>query len=78
MVIARLYESELNDMMPNSLKRLLYEECLGKDQNGGDSDITRIHINPFIRSMAYWLLKDYSTALSTLLDTGKIIISMWK
>ncbi len=70
MVIARLYESELDEAMPTSLKRLLYEECLGRDQNGDHYDYTNVNPDPFIRSMAYWLLNDHSCALGTLLETG--------
>ena len=40
MVIARLYESELDEAMPVNLKRLLYEECLGCDQNGDNQVYT--------------------------------------
>ena len=70
MVIARLYESELDDAMPTNLKRLLYEECLGLDMNGENYNYCNVHPDPFIRSMAYWLLNDQSSALGTLLETG--------
>lgn len=29
-----------------------------------------MHPDPFLRSMAYWILKEHSTSLSTLLLTG--------
>lgn len=69
MVIARLYEGEL-DAAPNSLKRLLYEEILGCDAQGNNFDITKAHPDPFLRSMALWTLKDHQAALSTLLVGG--------
>lgn len=69
LVIARLYDAQLDDGLPKSVKRLLYEECLGaKDENGLDRDITLAHPDPFIRSMSYWMLGEYSNALSTLLE----------
>lgn len=70
MVIARLYECELDSLMPQNLKRIIYEECLGYDQHGQSYDQDNAHLDPFIRSMAYWMLKDYSAALGTLLDVN--------
>ncbi|XP_034938961.1 dmX-like protein 2 isoform X2 [Chelonus insularis] len=67
MVIARLYE---DDMTSPNLKRLLYEEILGCDADGSNPDINRAHPDPFLRSMALWLLKDYSGSLNTLLLTN--------
>lgn len=69
-VIARLYESELDDAMPTNMKRLLLEDCLGCDQSAECYDPASAHPDPFIRSMAYWLIKDYSAALGTLLETN--------
>ncbi len=68
MVIARLYESELDDSMPVNQKRLLYQECLGCDADGENQDVANMSPDPFVRSMAYWILKDYSAALGTLLE----------
>ncbi|XP_044020160.1 dmX-like protein 2 isoform X2 [Aphidius gifuensis] len=67
MIIARLYE---DDMTSANLKRLLYEEILGCDENGNNPDINKAHPDPFLRSMALWLLKDYSGSLNTLLLTN--------
>lgn len=69
MVITRLYEGE-HDNTPPSYKKLLYEEILGCDKNGEDQDVDRAHPDPFLRSMALWILKDYSGSLSTLLQNG--------
>lgn len=66
LLITRLYEGE-HDATPPSYKKLLYEEVLGCDSNGNNQDISRAHPDPFLRSMALWLLKDYSGSLNTLL-----------
>ncbi|XP_040162057.1 dmX-like protein 2 isoform X4 [Anopheles arabiensis] len=68
LVITRLYEGE-HDATPPSFKKLLYEEVLGCDKNGENQDLSRAHPDPFLRSMALWILKDYSGSLSTLLDS---------
>lgn len=69
MVIARLYESEL-DATPGQLKRLLYEEILGCDAEGKNCDMSQAHPDPFLRSMALWMLKDHAGSLNTLLQTN--------
>ncbi|XP_047120921.1 dmX-like protein 2 [Schistocerca piceifrons] len=69
MVIARLYEGELDSTPPN-FKRLLYEEILGCDSEGGNQNLTKVHPDPFLRSMALWILKDYTGSLNTLLQTN--------
>ncbi|XP_053676697.1 dmX-like protein 1 [Anopheles nili] len=68
LVITRLYEGE-HDATPPSFKRLLFEEVLGCDKNGENQDLSRAHPDPFLRSMALWILKDYTGSLSTLLDS---------
>ncbi|KAH0954621.1 hypothetical protein HN011_003189 [Eciton burchellii] len=67
MVIARLYE---NDTSSPNMRRLLYEEILGCDKDGQNQDMSKIHPDPFLRSMALWILKDYSGSLNTLLLTN--------
>lgn len=69
MVIVRLYESEL-DSTPAQLKRLLYEEILGCDGDGKNCDSAKAHPDPFLRSMALWMLKDHAGSLNTLLQTN--------
>nr|XP_024216080.1 dmX-like protein 2 isoform X4 [Halyomorpha halys] len=69
MVIARLYEGEMDSTPPN-LKKLLYEEILGCDAKGENQDFTRVHPDPFLRSMALWILKDPTGSLNTLLHTN--------
>lgn len=66
LVITRLYEGE-HDATPPSYKQLLFEEVLGCDSKGNNQEIQRAHPDPFLRSMALWLLKDYSGSLNTLL-----------
>ncbi|ELU10253.1 hypothetical protein CAPTEDRAFT_201231 [Capitella teleta] len=68
MVIAQLYESD--EPSPGQMHRLLYEECLGCDASGQKYSPGMAHPDPFVRSMAYWRLKDYSAALGTLLEVG--------
>jgi WD40 repeat protein len=61
-IIVRLYEGD-----GDSFKKLLYQEILGCDADGSNQDITKAHPDPFLRSMAYWSLKEHQAALSTLL-----------
>ncbi|KAL7295893.1 hypothetical protein TKK_0010937 [Trichogramma kaykai] len=67
MTIARLYE---DDMTSPNFKRLMYEEILGCERDGSNPDVSRMHPDPFLRSMALWILKDYSGSLNTLLLTN--------
>ncbi|XP_066592575.1 dmX-like protein 2 [Prorops nasuta] len=67
MVLARLYE---DDIASPNLKRLLYEEILGCEKEGQNQDMHKIHPDPFLRSMALWILKDHSGSLNTLLLTN--------
>lgn len=67
LIITRLYEGE-HDSSPPSFKKLIYEEILGCDENGENQDTDRAHPDPFLRSMALWILKDYSGSLETLLQ----------
>lgn len=60
LVICRLYESEFETS--GTYKRILQRRVLGQDQQ------IPAHQDPFLRSMAYWTLDDYSRALDTLLE----------
>lgn len=60
LVICRLYESEFETS--GTYKRILQRRVLGQDQQ------IPAHQDPFLRSMAYWVLDDYSRALDTLLE----------
>uniref|UniRef100_A0A672V457 DmX-like protein 1 n=1 Tax=Strigops habroptila TaxID=2489341 RepID=A0A672V457_STRHB len=64
LVISRLYESEfeVSSTYKSVLqKRILGSVCPGKESSGN------MHCDPFLRSMAYWILEDYSKALNTLI-----------
>lgn len=67
LIITRLYEGE-HDNTPPTYRKLIYEEILGCDKNGENQDLDRAHPDPFLRSMALWILKDYSGSLGTLLQ----------
>jgi hypothetical protein len=56
LLIARLYETDEQNLVTNILNREI---------------LTKPHSDPFYRSMAYWLLKDYDHALNTLLENEK-------
>ncbi|XP_036136303.1 dmX-like protein 1 isoform X6 [Molossus molossus] len=66
LVIARLYESEFD-------KSATYKSILRKKVLGIVSPVERnslnvnMHYDPFLRSMAYWILEDYGSALETLI-----------
>ena len=71
MVISRLYDGETCPV-PESLKSLLYKHVLGAKTTEGEQgdkvvlDSTKAHPDPFLRSIALWMIKDYSGSLSTL------------
>ncbi|XP_054286224.1 dmX-like protein 2 isoform X3 [Macrosteles quadrilineatus] len=69
MVITRLYEGDM-DSTPPSLKRLLHEEVLGCDSKGENQNLSQAHPDPFLRSMALWILKEHQGSLNTLLQTN--------
>jgi len=71
MIILRLYESDLEDSIPSSFYQLLRVECLGFDSSMNLYDSDRASPDPFIRSMAFWIMKDYSSALGTLLEVDQ-------
>ncbi|TSL10182.1 DmX-like protein 1 [Bagarius yarrelli] len=60
LVISRLYESEFDTS--STYKKILQRYVLGHDHQ------IPMHQDPFLRSMAYWVLDDYSSALDTLLE----------
>ena len=75
MVVVRLYDTELEDSMPANFRRILNEEVLGCDAEGKNQDVTAMSFDPFTRSMAHWMLKNYSAALGTLLEASPGSIS---
>ncbi|KAM4746857.1 dmX-like protein 2 isoform 2-T2 [Rhinophrynus dorsalis] len=66
LVIARLYESEFDTS--STYESLLYEKVLGCQKDGTGFCCTRLHPDPFLRSIGYWIMKDYPKALDTLLE----------
>uniref|UniRef100_A0A665T6Q4 Dmx like 1 n=1 Tax=Echeneis naucrates TaxID=173247 RepID=A0A665T6Q4_ECHNA len=60
LVISRLYESEFETA--STYKKILQRHVLGQDKQ------IPAHKDPFLRSMAHWVLEDYSKALDTLLE----------
>ncbi|XP_050512360.1 dmX-like protein 2 isoform X4 [Diabrotica virgifera virgifera] len=62
LIIVRIYQGD-----GEYLKKLLYQEILGRDENGENQDMTKAHPDPFLRSMALWTLKEYQPSLDTLL-----------
>ncbi|XP_066130244.1 LOW QUALITY PROTEIN: dmX-like protein 1 [Saccopteryx bilineata] len=67
LVIARLYESEFDKSA--TYKTILRKKILGIVSPVSELDTLNIsmHYDPFLRSMAYWILEDYSSALETLI-----------
>uniref|UniRef100_A0ABI7YZH8 RAVE complex protein Rav1 C-terminal domain-containing protein n=1 Tax=Felis catus TaxID=9685 RepID=A0ABI7YZH8_FELCA len=67
LVIARLYESEFDTSA--AYKSILRKKVLGIDSSVSELNSLNIsmHYDPFLRSMAYWILEDYSGALETLI-----------
>ena len=68
LVVCRLYE--IDDPLPESVRQLLYKHILGMDESGKNCSSLKAHADPFLRSMALWMLQDYQAALNTLLEVG--------
>ncbi|KFM72487.1 DmX-like protein 2, partial [Stegodyphus mimosarum] len=68
MVVIRLYEGEMETVTP-SLRRLLFLEVLGCEEDGSNYVPSKAYPDPFIRCMARWILQDYCGSLTTLLQT---------
>ncbi|KAM8984129.1 dmX-like protein 1 isoform 4-T4 [Ara ararauna] len=64
LVISRLYESEFE--VSSTYKSVLQKRILGSMCPGKES-LGNMHCDPFLRSIAYWILEDYSKALDTLI-----------
>ncbi|XP_062369451.1 dmX-like protein 1 isoform X5 [Cinclus cinclus] len=64
LVISRLYESEFE--VSSTYKSVLQKRVLGSVSTGKENS-GNINCDPFLRSMAYWILEDYSKALDTLI-----------
>ncbi|XP_028970574.1 dmX-like protein 2 isoform X1 [Esox lucius] len=66
MVVARLYEADFESS--STCQAILYEKVLGCKRDGTDYHCTKLHPDPFLRSIAFWIMKDYTKALDTLLE----------
>ncbi|XP_008287678.1 dmX-like protein 2 isoform X5 [Stegastes partitus] len=66
MIVARLYEADFENS--STCQGLLYEKVLGCNRDGSAYHCSRLHPDPFLRSIAYWIMKDYTRALDTLLE----------
>ncbi|XP_041665960.1 dmX-like protein 2 isoform X5 [Cheilinus undulatus] len=66
MIVARLYEADFENS--STCQGLLYEKVLGCNRDGSGYHCSRLHPDPFLRSIAFWIMKDYTQALDTLLE----------
>lgn len=66
MIVARLYEADFENS--STCQGLLNEKVLGCNRDGSGYHCSRLHPDPFLRSIAYWITKDYTRALDTLLE----------
>lgn len=74
LVIVRLYETNL-EQQQTLTKDLLCKHVLGiRDSQNFDDVDDKATSDPFLRSMAYWLLKEYSRSLSTLIEDRTMFI----
>lgn len=70
LIIARLYEGDLEINLSSTYKKLLYEHVLGSKNESTSFNMENAHPDPFLRSMTYWILKKYQESLNTLLING--------
>ncbi|XP_046897782.1 dmX-like protein 2 isoform X2 [Hypomesus transpacificus] len=66
MVVARLYEADYESS--STCQGILFEKVLGCNRDGSGYHCTKLHPDPFLRSIAFWIMKDYTKALDTLLE----------
>lgn len=66
MIVARLYEADFENS--STCQGLLHEKVLGCNRDGSGYHCSKLHPDPFLRSIAYWIMKDYTRALDTLLE----------
>ncbi|XP_053355878.1 dmX-like protein 2 isoform X6 [Clarias gariepinus] len=66
MIVARLYESDFESS--STCQGVLYEKVLGCRRDGTGFSCVRMHPDPFLRSIAFWIMKDYTRSLDTLLE----------
>lgn len=66
MIVARLYEADYESS--STCQGVLYEKVLGCKRDGSGFSCRKLHPDPFLRSIAFWIMKDYTRALDTLLE----------
>ncbi|KAI5611383.1 dmX-like protein 2, partial [Silurus asotus] len=66
MIVARLYEADFESS--STCQGILYEKVLGCRRDGSEFSCSKMHPDPFLRSIAFWIMKDYTRALDTLLE----------
>ncbi|XP_062860822.1 dmX-like protein 2 isoform X2 [Trichomycterus rosablanca] len=66
MIVARLYESDFESS--STCQGILYEKVLGCRRDGSGFSCSKMHPDLFLRSIAFWIMKDYTRALDTLLE----------
>merc|ERR1719193_3051495 len=68
-LVGRLYEGG-NDNNPPSVVAILKKYILGVTEDSDEYDNTQAHPDPFYRSMAFWIIRDYESSLTTLVQTN--------
>ena len=68
-LVGRLYEG-VNDNNPPCVEMLLKKHVLGINEDTGAWDKGAAHPDPFLRSIGFWIIRDYEASLSTLVQTG--------
>ncbi|XP_047678212.1 dmX-like protein 2 isoform X3 [Tachysurus fulvidraco] len=66
MIVARLYEADFESS--STCQGILYEKVLGCKRDGSGFSCSKMHPDPFLRSIAFWIMKDFTQALDTLLE----------
>ncbi|XP_062404606.1 dmX-like protein 2 isoform X1 [Sardina pilchardus] len=66
MIVARLYEADYESS--STCQGILYEKVLGCKRDGSAFSCRKLSPDPFLRSIAFWIMKDYTRALDTLLE----------
>ncbi|XP_036319807.1 dmX-like protein 2 [Rhagoletis pomonella] len=70
LVIARLFEDDIEISNKSTYRSLLSEHILGLRDENSSFDVSKAHPDPFLRSITYWILKRYQESLHTLLLNG--------
>ncbi|XP_061395403.1 dmX-like protein 2 [Musca vetustissima] len=70
LIIARLYEGDADINSNSTYRKLLCEHVLGSEDESVKFHYEKAHPDPFLRSMAYWILKRHQESLNTLLLSG--------